>query len=202
MSQLKIGITGNIGSGKTTVSHLFELLDIQVFNSDDQAKAVMTTDQELISGIKAAFGDQAYLPDGALDRKYIANIVFNDQAALNKLNGLVHPAVFRAFDAWVSRNQAAPYVMKEAAILFESGSYKDCDHTILVTAPTEVRLQRVAKRDGISLNEAAGRNTRQMPEEEKRQLATFEVVNDNSQLVIPQVLKLHQHFLELAAAKA
>ncbi len=202
MSQLKIGITGNIGSGKTTVSHLFELLGIPVFNSDDQAKAVMTTDKELISGIKAAFGHQAYLPDGALDRKYIANIVFNDQAALTRLNGLVHPAVFRAFDTWVSRNHAAPYVMKEAAILFESGSYKDCDDTILVTAPTEVRLQRVAKRDGISLDEAAARNARQMPEEEKRQLATFEVVNDNTQLVIPQVLKLHQHFLELAAAKA
>ncbi|UEG54645.1 dephospho-CoA kinase [Mucilaginibacter daejeonensis] len=202
MSQLKIGITGNIGSGKTTVSHLFELLDIQVFNSDDQAKAVMTTDQELISGIKAAFGEQAYLPGGALDRKYIANIVFNDQAALTRLNGLVHPAVFRAFDAWVGSNHAAPYVMKEAAILFESGSYKDCDHTILVTAPTDVRLQRVAKRDGISLDEAAARNARQMPEKEKRQLATFEVVNDNTQLVIPQVLKMHQHFLELAAAKA
>lgn len=202
MSQLKIGITGNIGSGKTTISHLFGILGIPVFNSDDQAKAVMTTDQELISGIKAAFGDEAYLHNGALDRKYIAGIVFNDQAALNKLNGLVHPAVFRAFDAWVSAHHNAPYVMKEAAILFESGSYKDCDHTILVTAPTEVRLQRVARRDGISLDEAAARNARQMPEGEKRKLATFEVVNDNTELVIPQVLKLHQHFLELAAAKA
>lgn len=194
---LKIGITGNIGSGKTTVSRLFELLGIPVFYSDDAAKTVMTADAALVTGIKQAFGTDSYLTDGSLNRKYIADIVFNNHAQLQKLNALVHPAVFRAFDAWVLQHSNAPYVIKEAAILFESGSYKDCDYTILVTAPTPMRMARVMQRDGITEAEALNRNSKQMPEEEKQELASFVLCNDNRRLLIPQVLALHEQLLEL-----
>ena len=124
---LKIGLTGNMGSGKTTVSKVFEILGIPVFYADNAAKQVMVSDEILIAGIKSAFGDQAYFDDGALNRKYIAGIVFNNDAELAKLNSLVHPATFRAFDAWLKDYKAAPYVLKEAALLFESDSYKMCD---------------------------------------------------------------------------
>jgi len=198
---LKIGITGNIGSGKTTVSRMFALLNVPVFYSDDEAKNVMVTDAELITGIKQHFGSEAYFADGTLNRKYIGGIVFNNPDELKVLNGLVHPAVFRAFDNWILAHSNAPYVLKEAAILFESGSYKDCDYTIVVSAPTAVRLQRVTQRDGISLAEAESRNAKQMPQEEKEQLASFVIHNDNSQLIIPQVLALHEQFIKQSTAR-
>jgi len=193
---LKIGITGNIGSGKTTVSHLFALLGVPVFYSDDEAKNVMVTDAQLIAGIKQHFGADAYFADGLLNRKYIGGIVFNNPDELKVLNGLVHPAVFRAFDNWILEHAHSPYILKEAAILFESGSYKDCDFTIVVSAPSAMRLQRVTQRDGISLAEAESRNAKQMPQEEKEKLASFVIQNDNSELIIPQVLALHEQFVK------
>jgi len=132
---LKIGITGNIGSGKTTVSKLFELMCIPVFYADDAAKNIMVTDELLIQEIKQTFGTESYFDDGTLNRKHIAGIVFNDGAQLAKLNSLTHPAVFKAFDNWVAGITGAPYVIKEAALLFESASYKMCDRSIMVTAP-------------------------------------------------------------------
>jgi dephospho-CoA kinase len=199
---LKIGLTGNIGSGKSTISKVFKLLGIPVFDSDTEAKRVMTLDQELIAGVKSTFGNNAYLPTGELDRRYIANIVFNDPDQLLQLNALVHPAVFRAFDQWLVKYQGLPYIIKEAAILFESGSYKDCDRTIVVTAPASMRLARVTKRDHITHDEAEQREARQMPQEQKQRLADHEIRNDNTVLVIPQVLQLHQHFLTLAQTGA
>lgn len=196
---LKIGITGNIGSGKTTISRLFELLAVPVFYADDHAKQVMTADALLVAGIKQAFGNEAYLDDGTLNRKHIAGIVFNNEAELQKLNALVHPAVFRAFDNWILQYKGTPYVLKEAAILFESGSYKDCNYNIIVTAPTQMRIERVMLRDGITRAEAESRNARQMHQEEKQQLANFVITNNNSQLVIPQVLALHEQFLKLSS---
>lgn len=191
---LKIGITGNIGSGKTTICRVFELLGIPVFYSDDAARQVMTTDKQLIEALKQHFGNEAYFNNGALNKKLISSIVFNNAAELKKLNSLVHPAVFRAFDAWIINHTDAPYVLKEAAILFESGSYKDCDHTILVTAPTPTRLQRVMERDNITIEQAEARNSKQMPQEDKEELADYIINNDNSVLVIPQVLNLHKLF--------
>ncbi|QJD94438.1 dephospho-CoA kinase [Mucilaginibacter robiniae] len=196
---LKIGITGNIGSGKTTVSKVFELLGIPVFYADVHAKNVMTADPELIASLMQTFGSAAYLPDGSLNRKYIAGIVFNNEVELQKLNALVHPAVFRAFDSWASQQNQAPYLLKEAALLFESGSNQACDFTIVVTAPTTMRINRVMQRDRISETEAESRNAKQMQEDDKIKLANFTICNDNSKLVIPQVLALHEQFLAKAS---
>jgi len=195
---LKIGITGNIGSGKTTVSKVFEVLGIPVFYADEAAKNVMTADEILIGEIKMAFGAASYFDDGSLNRKYIANIVFNNQAQLAKLNSIVHPAVFRTFDNWVANIKDAPYVMKEAALLFESGSYKMCDKTIMVDAPLELRIKRVMQRDGFSREEILSREARQFTEEKKVAMADYVIKNDDTQLVIPQVLGLHAQFLALS----
>ena len=194
---LKIGITGNIGSGKTTVSKIFEVLGIPVFYADDEAKKVMVDDAILIAELKQAFGAQSYFEDGSLNRKHIASIVFNNEAELKKLNAIVHPAVFRAFDSWVPRFKNAPYVLKEAALLFESSSYKMCDKSIMVTAPLELRIERVMLRDGFSRDEILNREARQFSEEKKLHLADYAVKNDNTELVIPQVLALHEQFIEL-----
>lgn len=195
---IKIGITGNIGSGKTTVSKVFELLGVPVFYADDQAKQVMVNDAELIAALKQTFGSEAYFADGTLNRKHIAGIVFNNDVELAKLNALVHPAVFRAFDNWAAAKIQAPYLLKEAALLFESDSYKMCDRTIMVTAPFELRMRRILQRDGITRAEAENRNSKQFTEEQKIALADDLICNDETRLVIPQVLALHQHYLSLA----
>ena len=197
----KIGVTGNIGSGKSTVCRVFNLLGIPVFYADTAAKNIMTTDNELIKGIRNAFGEPAYFQDGSLNRKFIADIVFNKPGELQKLNALVHPAVFRAFDNWAANITDAPYVIKEAALLFESTSYTHCDSTLLVSAPLEMRKQRVMTRDNISSEEVLAREARQMNEEKKKSLANYIIANDESSLLIPQVLALHNVFLNLAIAK-
>jgi dephospho-CoA kinase len=195
---LKIGLTGNIGSGKTTVAKVFELLGIPVFYADDEAKKAMVTDEILIASLKQTFGAESYFEDGSLNRKYIAGIVFNNEAELQKLNALVHPATFRAFDHWLLHIKHAPYVIKEAALLFESGSYKMCDRSLLVSAPLENRIARVMQRDNVSRTEVEKREARQFTEDKKRQLADDIIVNDDWQLVIPQVLELHRLYLSLA----
>jgi dephospho-CoA kinase len=197
----KVGITGNIGSGKTTVCKIFEILGIPVFYADDEAKKVMIEDDVLIAGIKQAFGKEAYFEDGALNRKHIAGIVFNNKEELLKLNALVHPAVFRAFDKWVINQKNVPYVLKEAALLFESDSYKMCDRSVMVTAPLDIRIQRVTQRDGITADEVKSRNDRQFSEEKKLATANDVIINDDTQLVIPQIMKLHELYLSLAETK-
>jgi len=193
---LKIGITGGIGSGKTTVCRIFEILGIPVFNADLVAKSIMNTDSLLRSSIKATFGSQAYSENGELDRKYLASQVFNNQEALDKLNVLVHPAAIQASIDWFKQQQG-PYALKEAAILFESGSYKDCDYNILVSSPEEIRIKRVMERDGVSEESVRSRISKQMTEEKKLELADFVIVNDGNMPLIPQVLKLHEHFLSI-----
>ena len=190
---LKIGITGGIGSGKTTICRVFEALSIPVFNADEVAKMIMVTDRDLVEGIKARFGEKAYFNNGELNRKFLSDIVFNDSQALQSLNQLVHPAAIRAFNEWALK-QNSKYCLHEAAILFESGAYKSCDQSILVYAPEDLRIQRVLKRDGIREQEVRARIDKQMPEEEKRKLADFVIVNDEKTAIIPQVLKLHHQF--------
>jgi dephospho-CoA kinase len=194
---LKIGITGNIGSGKTTVSKIFEVLGIPVFYADDEAKNVMVKDTILMDAIKKTFGSESYFEDGTLNRKHIAAIVFNNDAELANLNAIVHPATFRAFDDWLPQHSNAPYVLKEAALLFESDSYKLCDKTVMVAAPLDMRVKRVILRDGLSEEEILKREAKQFTEEKKTALSDFVIKNDNVELVIPQVLKLHEKFLQI-----
>ena len=194
---LKIGITGNIGSGKTTVSKVFEILGVPVFYADDAAKKVMTHDPVLVRQLIDAFGAGSFFIDGTLNRKHIADIVFKDETQLQLLNSLVHPAVFRAFDQWVADRKNVPYVLKEAALLFESDSYKMCDQTILVTAPLDIRINRVMQRDGLQRTDILNRESKQFTEEKKKTLANFNIKNDDTELVIPQVLKLHDLFRSL-----
>ncbi|MGB4774517.1 MAG: dephospho-CoA kinase [Daejeonella sp.] len=193
---LKIGITGGIGSGKTTVCKVFELLGIPVFYADAVAKQLMNT-AELKADIIHAFGNQSYSATGELNRKYIAGRVFKDEKALMQLNSLVHPAVFKAFDTWVNYQQNTPYVLKEAALLFESDSYKMCNYSVLVKAPLEIKIKRIMQRDQITEAEVKLRMARQLTDEQKEPLADFIVINDEQQLLIPQILALHQKFLSL-----
>lgn len=197
----KVGITGNIGSGKTTVCKVFEVLGIPVFYADDEAKRIMVKDLILIEGIKKAFGEKSYLEDGTLNRKHISGIVFNNEEQLVKLNRLVHPAVFRRFEVWVQQYKGRtdiPYVLKEAALLFESDSYKMCHRSLMISAPEQVRFARVMKRDSVTAEEVKKRNSRQMSEEQKLGLANDVIINDDTELVIPQVLQLHKLYSSLA----
>jgi dephospho-CoA kinase len=192
---LKIGITGGIGSGKTTICRVFEILSIPVFNADVTAKKIMVTDHDLVEKIKVQFGKESYFDNGELNRKYLSGIVFSNPNQLQILNELVHPAAIQAFNDW-TLEQDSPYCLHEAAILFESGAYKSCDYSILVFAPEALRIQRVMKRDGINEAAVRARIDMQMPESEKEKLADFVIINDEVTAVIPQILKLHHHLLQ------
>lgn len=193
---LKIGLTGGLGSGKTTVAGTFEVLGIPVYYADDASKTLMNEDQKVKAAIKNAFGNEVY-PDGKLDRKYLAEIVFNDKKKLATLNSIVHPATLHDAADWIKK-QTAPYLIKEAALLFESGSDKSLDYVIGVQSPLHLRLQRATKRDGITEEEVMNRINNQMDEEKKLALCDFIIVNDEQQMIIPQVLALHEKFLQLA----
>lgn len=194
---LKIGITGGIGSGKSVVAHLFAALGVPVYDSDTRAKWVMAHDRVLRKQLQAAFGAATYDAAGQLDRPYLARVAFGDPARLAQLNGLVHPRVGEDFAAWSAAQAAAghAYVLKEAALLFESGAYKGLDKIITVFAPPEVRTARVLRRDphrtAADVQRIIGQ---QLPEAERLQRADYVVHNDDSQLVIPQVLALHQQW--------
>jgi dephospho-CoA kinase len=193
---MKIGITGGIGSGKSTVCRVFENLGIPVFYADTVAKEIMVTDKELVAAVKDTFGAESYDAAGRLNNKHIAGIVFNNNIELNKLNELVHPAVFRAFDLWLTTVPlTAPYILKEAALLFESGSYMLCDKSVLVIAPVETRLKRVMKRDGSTEEQVLARMNKQLSDEEKMKMADFLIRNDESQSVILQIMELHSQFI-------
>ncbi len=193
---LKIGLTGGIGSGKSTVSGIFKVLGIPVFDADASARQLMETDAALQSGIVALFGDRAY-EDGILNRKWIADIVFNDPFQLEKLNALVHPAAIRAGENWADR-QTTAYVIKEAALFFEAGSTEGMDYIIGVYAPQHIRINRVMKRDGVLREDVLKRMNRQIQEEIKMRLCDFVILNDDQHLVIPQVLQLHEQFVREA----
>ncbi|WP_442794627.1 dephospho-CoA kinase [Pelobium manganitolerans] len=198
---LKIGITGGIGSGKTTVCQIFSLLGVPVFYADIVAKDLMVTDAVLIAQVKRAFGNKAYFDNGSLNRKHVSDIVFNNKQELEKLNSYVHPAVFRAMDVWASQ-QKSSYVLKEAALLFESGSYRQNDFNILVSADEDLRIKRVMERDGVTHDKVEARMRNQLSEQERLNKADFVIDNNGTQLLIPQVLHLHQVFLDKASGGA
>lgn len=196
MSILKIGITGNIGAGKSLVCSIFEILDIPVYYADARAKQLMTQDTILVDEIKSLFGERAYTTKVELNREYIGGIVFKNKAKLAKLNALVHPAVGRDFEKWVL-DQNAPYVLKEAALLFEAGSYRDLDKTVLVIADEDKRLKRVMLRDNVDRPAVRKRMNNQMPQKEKQKMADYIIDNNGSLSLVKQVLALHTQFLDL-----
>lgn len=200
---LKIGITGGIGSGKTTVCKMFEELGIPVYYADERAKYLMQHEHFLIDEIKKNFGEEVY-DNGYLNRQLLASKVFHDKEKVKLLNSLVHPAVFRDTDRWVAEQQATqtPYALKEAALLVESGSHNYLDKLIVVTAPQNVRLKRVVERDNVSSTDVMARMQNQLPEEEKVKLADFVIINDSDKEHLrQQVLKIHQQLVELSATK-
>jgi dephospho-CoA kinase len=190
---IKIGLTGGIGSGKTTVAKIFELLRVPVYYADAASKKLYHTNAELKQDMKKHFGEQIYKNE-ILDKGQLAAIVFNDEKKLALLNGLVHPRTIRDAEEWMER-QIAPYVIKEAALIFEGGSASGLDFVIGVRAPKHLRIKRVMDRENISRNEVLTRMQRQIDEEIKMRLCDFVIVNDEQQAVIPQVLALHQKFL-------
>lgn len=191
---LKIGITGGIGSGKSTVCKVFEILGIPVFYADEAAKTLMAENEEMRKALTETFGSQTFHTDGSLNRQYLSKLVFSKPQELEKLNQIVHPAVFKAFDDWVSKQKSA-YVVKEAALLFESGSHRLCDLNVLVQSPDELKINRIMKRDRISREEVLARMAKQMTDIEKIPLADYLLQNDEKQLLIPQIVQLHQKFI-------
>jgi dephospho-CoA kinase len=196
---LKIGLTGGIGSGKSTVARIFEILGIPVYYADAAAKRLMNTDPALREQIIAAFGAEAYT-GGELNRQYLAQQVFHDEKKLAGLNSLVHPATIHDAEKWIAA-QTSPYTVKEAALIFESGSEKLLDYVIGVSAPQELRIQRTMQRDHFSREEVLKRIHQQMDEKLKMEQCNFIVYNDEEQPVLPQVLALHRQLLELAKKK-
>lgn len=191
----KIGITGCIGSGKTIVSKVFSQLGVSVYNADEQAKLLMVEDPKLIEDIKALFGAEAYDSTGKLNRLFISTLVFQDKLMLEKLNELVHPVVFQDFEKWILQHQNEPYILKEAALIFESDSHTFLDQIIVVTASEELRISRTIQRDKTDRESVLVRMENQLTQQEKLSKADYEIVNDELSLVIPQVIALHKKLL-------
>ena len=191
---LKIGITGGIGSGKTTACRLFEALGAPVYYADDRAKALMVSEPALIAGLKALLGEAAYTPEGALNRPFIASQIFADAQLKQAVDALVHPAVALDGERWQAEQAAKglPYTLKEAALLFEAGSYRALDKIVVVSAPEALRLERVQNRDGISPEAALQRLRSQMPQEEKEARADYILQNTDLDSLKAQVLALHE----------
>lgn len=198
---LKIGITGGIGSGKTTVCNIFASLGIPVYNADRRAKWLMTNEPELVRSIKELFGPEAYYENGQLNRQHLSDIIFAEPEKREQLNALVHPAVWRDGDRWNEENREAPYTLKEAALIFESGGDKLLHKIIVVTAPEDIRITRVVRRDGVERAAVKARIAAQMPESEKVERADFVIVNDGKRMLIPQVLEIHRELAGIIVEK-
>lgn len=194
---LRIGLTGGIGSGKTTVAKIFELLGIPIYNADEAARKLMNTNEEIRSAIIKNFGSETY-SHGGLNRKYLASIVFGNKEKLELLNSITHPATIKDAEEWI-RKQSAPYIIKEAALLFESKSNEQLNYVIGVYAPQHIRVKRVMDRDGLSAEQVMKRISHQLDEEKKMELCDFVITNNEEQLVIPQVIELDKKFRGLAA---
>ena len=196
---LHIGLTGGIGSGKSTVAKVFETLGIPVYYADDAAKKLMNENEELKKQIIYHFGEESYT-NGQLNRSYIASVVFGSKEKIELLNSLVHPATIADSENWTKRQQS-PYIIKEAALLFESASAQGLDYIIGVSTPKALRINRVMKRDNVSREEVIKRMENQINEEMKMKLCDFIIYNDEQQLMIPQAIQLHEKFLKEADQK-
>ena len=192
-----VGITGGIGSGKSIVCKIFSQLGVPVYEADAEAKDLYTSNPELNEKIRKEISEDVFDKKGRIDKQKFSKLIFNDDSLLQKVNKLVHPFVLKHFEEWCLKHSDDPYVLKEAAILFESGANKGCDKIITLVAPVELRIQRTMKRDKRSRQEIDQIIDRQMSDEEKIKRSDFVITNDEKELVIPQVLEIHGKLLEV-----
>jgi len=192
---LKIGITGGIGSGKSTVCNILKNLGVPVFSSDDVGKFLLNNDDYLKTQIKKIFDRDMYTSTGRLDRERMAKLVFNNPDELEKLNELVHPKVKAEFDSWCKKNDKRPYVVKEAAILFETGLYLELNKMVTVFCSKEERIRRILKRDNTTKGQIEKRMIQQMTDDERNKLADYILINDGVEDLLPQVMELHELLL-------
>jgi len=192
---LKVGVTGGIGSGKTLVCSIISAMGYPVFNADLEARRIIDSDSNVVCSIKKIFGDSIYV-NGILNRKEVAEIVFSDPFLLEKLNSIVHPVVAEYFNRWILHYSSRSLVIEEAAILFESGAFRAVDKTIVVTAPNELRIQRIKERDGISRETILGRMNNQLPQEELIKKCDYIIENDGVQLILPQIVRVINDILK------
>jgi dephospho-CoA kinase len=199
ISMKKVGITGGIGAGKSIASHFFEIIGVPTYEADKRAKWLMLHNEDLKNAILQQFGPKSYQEDGKINTRFLAETVFSDEKKLQILNSLVHPAVALDFENWVQQQKNTSYVLKEAALLVENNSYKQLDALIVVTAPETIRIKRILNRDKQrSSAEVKAILDKQLPEIEKIKVADFLIQNDDKQLVIPQILRIHQQLLNFS----
>jgi len=192
---LQVGLTGGIGSGKTYIGKVFSTLGVPVFDADKAGKTLLDSDPDTIRKVKQLFGPQIYSPN-SLDRKKVADLVFRNKSKLDQLNAIIHPAVISKYKNWLRDYKDSPYIIMEAAILYESGANEYLDLIILVSAPQTIRIQRVVDRDGSTPEEIQSRMSHQIPEIDLINRSDYNLVNDGQRMVLPQVLDIHNHILE------
>jgi dephospho-CoA kinase len=188
---IKVGLTGNIGSGKSTVARIFEILGVPVYRADDAGRKFLE-EESVVRELESTFGKEILEDATTIDRKKLANLVFNDPEALETLNGIIHPRVRQDLNSWMETQKAHPYIIQEAAILFESGFNEAFDAIIFIRCPKEVAIQRVTRRDSTTRETVLVRMQNQWPEDKKIPLSDYVITNDGKQLVIPQVLAIHE----------
>jgi len=192
---LKIGLTGGIGSGKSTVALIFETINIPVYYADNEAKKILNENSFVRKQITKAFGN--IYDKNSINRKKLAHIVFNNEKKLDELNSIVHPVVIEHFKNWCVEKKDFDYIIKEAAILFESGTYKHFDKIISVFAPIDIRIQRVCSRDNVKKKEVLNRINKQFDDKRKIELSDYVINNYNEHMIIPQVLSIHEKLKNL-----
>ncbi|MDZ4839207.1 MAG: dephospho-CoA kinase [Bacteroidota bacterium] len=198
MNCIKVGITGGIGSGKSTICKIFSCLNVPVFSSDIVSKSILESDKIARQQIKIAFGDNSYLESGLINKKYLGELVFSNKEKLKVLESISHPAVNRAFQQWlIEIPENTNYILKEAAILIETSKYKELDKLIVVTSPISLRIERVLKRENISEQQIIDRIKMQLSDEEKLKFADYSITNDVKSRIIDQVIRIHHSILEL-----
>ena len=202
MKPLLVGITGGIGSGKSIVCRILETMKIPVYYADSESKKLLQNNPEVIREVEQLLGKDVYDNSGKPDRALIASMVFNNGELLQRLNAILHPAVRKSFMDWVKKNNEQPILVKEAAILFESGSHLELDFIVAVTAPEELRIKRVVDRDGKPATAIQKIIKEQMPQESLTERSNFVINNDGDHLLVPQVLNLLSHLQNIKSGKA
>lgn len=192
---IRVAVTGGIGSGKSVVCEVFDKIGIAVFNADYWAKHIMNNNTDVVKQLKKLLGNDVYRQNGMLDRKKMAEIIFSDTFMLEKVNSIVHPVVRNEFQSW-STKQTSAYVIQEAAIIFENKQASTFDKIILVTAPEKIRINRVTKRDRLKANDVQKRINNQLSDEIKKKKSDYIIINDNIQLILPQILKIDKQIRE------